>query len=182
MYLMITLPRELWNMIYHYSSPNVLSELSKMNIQTREELSLLRFWATYIRINNIQLIDKTVDRFTAQEWINEINYVNYIRRCTDSICDCNKNENFLLGKLDYDMICIPLNSVNFDNVDILKKYSKSSSKFLSGIGSKNTGELRIHMTFWALFGPNKEKIADDSVTRSGIRSIRYQIYRNILPN
>ena len=72
---MYNLPRELWNIIYHYSDFKTLTNLM-INKQHYNELNDIRFWTTYSK----DLLIEQVEYNTGKEWIQELYFINHINR------------------------------------------------------------------------------------------------------
>lgn len=79
-------PRELWQIIYHYSHYTTLENLL-INKQFYEELSDCRFWLIYTKNKLI----KNVEYTKVSDWIKELKYIKYIN---GEINQLNKSSNF----------------------------------------------------------------------------------------
>jgi hypothetical protein len=66
-------PRELWQIIYHYSYYTTLENLL-INKQFYDELSDYRFWLIYTKNKLI----KDVEYTKVSDWIKEFKYIDYI--------------------------------------------------------------------------------------------------------
>lgn len=137
-----TLPREIWNMIYHYCCIKELKYLSIIDKQTYHELSSKTFWFIYYK--NIPLIDKDINYDNPFNWIRESYYIKNVDKyiCMLHITEC-RNCHYLqysfareglactrdqghcqkyeceLGNLYCGILFINLNNINIHNIDIL---------------------------------------------------------------
>ncbi len=99
-------PRELWNIIYHYSDPKTLTNLI-LNKQFYDELNQSSFWKLYIK----DLLIEPVDYNYGYEWVKELNYINYIYQFynqlnnTSGRCQYTIKHGHRQGQLCMDMHC-----------------------------------------------------------------------------
>ena len=178
-------PRELWNIIYHYSILKTLKILRLINKQFNGELLDTRFWQLYTKKI---LIDQRVTCNNGLEWIKECHYINYINKLIDQLsksfcCQqviksgiykgiiCNKkycNHQDIHGSINKGSIVIYLKNINIDHID-----------FFMGLNNDKYEKCVIYNSRFISIETNGVQNFSKIISIESFKLLIYQIYKQI---